>query len=57
MAKCSTCPMGLKSASTVTWRYPIDPECDHEWLTYGIGPTLCRKCGAVLPEAGAPRER
>jgi hypothetical protein len=26
-----------------------DPECDHRWLPRQSGPTICTKCGTVMP--------
>jgi hypothetical protein len=58
MAKCSTCPIKVVRSGhtiTITPQYPPDPECDHDWLAWADGPATCGKCGAALPEAGAPR--
>jgi hypothetical protein len=54
MAKCSTCPIRVgRSGQRVTITQDPDPECDHRWLPKSSGPTICVKCGATLPDAGA----
>jgi hypothetical protein len=63
VAKCSTCPrrggvfdvQPFDVQPMISFRpTPIDPECDHEWVAFGIGPAVCTKCGATLPEVINP---